>query len=120
MAYSKITFANGTTPAINDINLNKIISGIEQNNLFNLLLTTGRYKVTEFDTPLAGSITESIKLTVDDSVYATVVTEFDTPAIGSITETLTCTDLGLSSKVVTEFDTPTVSDITETSSVYTP
>lgn len=102
---------------LSSTNMNNIETGIEQNNLFNLLLTPGRYKVTEFDTPTAGDITETIKLTADDSTIATLVTEFDTPTSGDITTTLTCVSLGLSSKVVVEFDTPTAGDIKESAEV---
>jgi hypothetical protein len=104
MGYEKIVFVNGGTPAINGVNLNKIISGIEQNNLFNMLLTPARYKVTTFDDPAAGDITETIKLTVDDSTYATLVTNFDLPAAGDITTTLLCADLDLHNKVVVVFN----------------
>jgi len=114
MAYNKITWVNGGTPAINATNLNSMIDGTEQNNLFNLLLSNDKYKVTEFDTPSAGDITETIKLKSDNSTYATIITEFDTPSAGDITVTLNCSALGLSNKVITEFDTPSAGDITET------
>lgn len=113
MAYTKTTWVNGDTPAINSTNLNNIETGIEQNNLFELLLTPGKYRVTEFDTPTAGSVTESIKLSSDDSVYATLITEFDEPTAGDITETLLCGDLGINNKVVTVFNVD--GSITETS-----
>ena len=115
MAYSKIVFANGVAPAINNVNLNKIISGIEQNNIFNGLLTPDKYKLTTFDDPTVGDITKTIKLVSDSTTYATLVEEFDTPTSGDITETLTCTDLGLSNKVVTVFNVD--GSITETGSV---
>ena len=95
-------------------NLNSIVDGIEQNNLFNLLLTPGRYKVTTFDDPTAGDITETIKLTSDNSTYATITTEFDLPTIGDITTTLVCADLGINNKVVTVFNID--GSITETGS----
>jgi hypothetical protein len=92
--------------------MKSIHDGIEQNNLFNLLLTPDKYKLTEFN--IDGSITESIKLKSDDSVYATITTEFDTPTAGSITASLVCSDLGISNKVVTVFNVD--GSITETSS----
>lgn len=88
----------------------------EQNKLFQLLLTPGRYKVTQFDTPAAGDISETIKLSLDNSAVATYVTEFDVPAAGNITTTLACTFLGIANKVVTEFDTPSLGDTKETAS----
>ena len=94
--------------------LNNIQTGIEQNNLFNLLLTPDKYKLTEFDTPTVGSITESIKLKSDNTVYATITTEFDTPTAGSITTTLVCAELGINNKVVVEFNVD--GSITETGS----
>ena len=81
---------------------------------FDSLLTNSRYRVTEFDTPTAGSITETIKLVSDDSTYATRVTTFDTPVAGAITETIVCSALSVNNAFITEFDTPTSSDITET------
>lgn len=74
----------------------------------------GCYYLTEFDTPNAGDITESIKLVVDDSVIATKVTAFDTPTAGDITETLAITDGSIVVAKVTEFDTPTPGSIKET------
>jgi hypothetical protein len=102
--YTKTTWVNGGTPAINATNLDNIEKGIQQNNLFEMLLQVGRYKVTTFNDPTAGDITETIKLTADDSTYATLVTEFDTPTADDITTTLTCADLGISVKVVTVFN----------------
>ena len=93
------------TQQSNDININKLL---------NMLLTIDKYKVTEFDTPTSGDVTETIKLKSDDSIYATIITEFDTPTSGDITETIVCTDLNINNSVITEFDTPTSGDITET------
>ena len=115
MGYTRVEWVNGEAPAINADNLKNFNTGIEQNNLFNLLLTNDKYKLTEFDTPTSGSITESIKLKSDNSTYATITTEFDSPTIGDITTTLVCADLGLNNKVVTEFDDIT-GNITETGS----
>ena len=115
MGYERVEWQLGLPPFINEVNLKNFNTGIEQNNVFNLLLTNDRYKLTEFDTPTVGSITESIKLKSDDSVYATITTEFDTPNQGDITTTLVCADLGLNNKVVTEFDDIT-GNITETGS----
>jgi hypothetical protein len=84
--------------------LNNIETGIEQNNLFNLLLTPGRYKSTQFNTPTAGDVTETIYITEGNVVFATLVTEFDTPSVGAITETLQCDELGILNKVTTLFD----------------
>ena len=114
MGYAKTTWVNGGTPAINAGNLYNLETGVQQNNLFEMLLQVGRYKVTEFDVPALGSITESIKLTADDSVYATFTTEFDLPTSGDITTTLVCSDLGINNKVVTVFNID--GSITETSS----
>ncbi len=91
-----------------------IHDGIEQNNLFVMLLSNDKYKITEYDTPAAGDITETIKLKSDNSTYATIVTEFDTPAAGDITTTLTCSDLDINNKVVTVFNVD--GSITETGS----
>jgi hypothetical protein len=115
MGYSETPVWN-TGDVITEARMRNIATGIEQNNLFNLLLNNTRYKVTEFDTPSAGDITESIKNKVDDSIYATVITEFDVPTAGDITETLTCADLGIANRVITEFDTPSTGDVTETGS----
>ena len=115
MGYTKTTWVNGGTPAINEGNLDNLETGVQQNNLFEMLLQAGRYKVTTFDDPALGSITETIKLTVDDSTYATLITEFDTPTADDITSTLTCADLGISVKVVTVFNID--GSITETSEV---
>ena len=106
---------NGAAPGITAQRLNNIETGIQQNNLFELLLTPGRYKETTFDDPTSGDITETIKLTSDSSTYATLVTQFDTPTTGDITTTLTCTDLGINNKVVTVFNVD--GSITETSEV---
>ena len=136
MAYVKTTWVEGGAPGISADKLNNIESGIEDNetaigqneiaiednetaigqsNLFNVLLTPGKYKITEFDEPTSGDITETIKLTSDDSTYATLITEFDEPTSGDITTTLLCTDLSIHNKIVVEFDEPTSGDITETS-----
>jgi len=96
----------------------------ENINTINSLLTSsagmgafnGYYKVTEFDSPTTGDITETIKLSSDNSTYLTRITEFDTPTTGDITETITCSALSINIKIVTEFDTPTTGDITETTS----
>ena len=114
MGYERVEWQLGLPPFINEVNLKNFNTGIEQNNLFNLLLTPGRYKVTTFDDPTAGDITETIKLTVGDTVYATLVTEFDTPTTGDITTTLVCADLGINNKVIVEFNLD--GSITETGS----
>ena len=97
---------------VNADKMNNTETGIKQNNLFNLLLTPGRYKTTVFN--LDESITESIKLTIDDSTYATLTTTFDDPAATNITTTLVCTALSINNKVVTVFNID--ESITETSS----
>lgn len=74
----------------------------------------GYYKVTAFDTPTAGNITETIKKTSDDSVLGTKVTLFNTPSPGNIRETLAITSLGISVAKTTVFDSPVVGQITET------
>ncbi len=119
MSYTRTTWVSGAAPGISAANLNNIEDGIEQNNLFRLLLTPGRYKVTEFDTPTTDNITETIRDSGDHSVIATLVTEFDTPSGDDITVTLTCSDLGIQNVVVIEFDTPTTDNITETSTEVT-
>lgn len=98
-------------------NFNNIETGIEQSNLFALLLTPGRYKLTKFDYPEEGIITEEIRLTSDNSLYATFTTQFDTPTAGDIQTSLTCTDLGIETVVTTEFDAPEAGQITETCEV---
>ena len=114
MGYERVEWQLGLPPFINEVNLKNFNTGIEQNNLFNLLLTPGRYKVTTFDDPNLGDITETIKLTVDDTTYATLVTEFDTPNQGDITTTLVCADLSINNKVIVEFNID--GSITETGS----
>ena len=114
MGYERVEWQLGLPPFINEVNLKNFNTGIEQNNLFNMLLTNDKYKLTEFDTPSVGSITESIKLKSDDTVYATITTEFDLPAIGNIQTTLVCADLGINNKVVVEFNID--GSITETGS----
>ncbi len=80
-----------------------------------LMSFPGYYIITEFDTPTAGDITETM-YKPNDAVFLTRVTEFDEPTAGDITTTLQCTELGIHHKVVTEFDTPTAGDIKETAS----
>jgi hypothetical protein len=92
-------------------------SADDQARLLQLILTNDKYKVTQFDTPSAGSITETIRLKEDDSAYATLVTVFDSPTTGDITTTLQCTDLGIHNRVIVEFDTPSAGEIKETSEV---
>ena len=104
----------GTT--VTALYMNNIETGIQQNNLFNLLLTPGRKKGTKFDTPSQGNITEEIRLVSDNSLYATLITVFDSPTLGDITTTLECTDLNIHNRVITEFDDLT-GEITETSEV---
>jgi len=121
MAYSAKTWGYLDTYTESDANdienaMETYSTSADLNAIFNMFNKVGYYKVTEFDTPTAGDITESIKLTADDSTYATLVTEFDTPTSGDITVTLVCSDLGINRKIVTEFDTPTAGDIKETCS----
>jgi len=82
----------------------------------NLATKPNYYKVTEFDAPSPGDITETIKSSADGSVYATRITQFDVPAVGNITVTVQCAALGINNKAVTEFDTPAAGDIKETAS----
>lgn len=93
-----------------------IHDGIEQNNLFNMLLTPGRYIDDIFDYPNAGDITQEIRVSSDNSLYASLVTEFNSPSTGNITVTLECTDLGIHTKIVTEFNVPSSGRIRTTSS----
>jgi len=79
-----------------------------------LIAFPGHYVVTEFDTPTAGDITETMYKSADDTVFLTKVTEFDTPTTEDITITIECVELGIHNKSVTEFDTPTAGDIKET------
>lgn len=74
----------------------------------------GYYKVTEFDTPSAGNITETVKKISDDSVFGTKVTLFNTPTIGNIQETLIISSIGINVVKTTEFDTPSSGKIKET------
>lgn len=106
---------------VNAGNLNKIEGGIFGNQAkllglaFDSVITLpGYHKTTEFDTPTAGDITESLRLSADNSLFATRVTKFDAPAAGNITVTIQCAALGINNKVVTEFDTPGAGDIKET------
>ena len=71
------------------------------------------YKQTEFDTPTSGNITESIKLTADNSVFATKITRFNTPTSGDITETVVIASEGINVRKITKFDTPVVGNIKE-------
>lgn len=107
-------FEEGTF--VNALNMNNIETGIQQNNLFEMLLTNDRYKDYKFDIPAVGNITEEIRLKSDNSLYASYLTEFDVPNVGDITTTLTCTDLGISNKVITAFNPAVGVDIRETSS----
>lgn len=109
------TVTQAGTP-VNASNLNVIEKKLIKYAFDNISAFPGYYKVTEFDTPTAGDITETIKLTADDSTYATRVTEFDTPTSGDITVTITCSEHSLEDRVVIEFDTPTTGNITETAS----
>lgn len=59
---------------------------------------------TEFDTPSAGDITETIKVTLSGDVVATRVTEFNKPATGQIKETLSITEGSVSVAKVTTFN----------------
>ncbi len=68
--------------------------------------------VTEFDTPTAGDITETITDTATTDVIATRLTEFDTPSAGQIQVTVSVTGKG-SAVHVTTFDAPTAGDIQE-------
>ena len=79
-----------------------------------LIAFPGHYVVTEFDTPTAGDITETMYKSADDTVFLTKVTEFDTPTTEDITITIECVEFGIHNKSVTEFDTPTAGDIKET------
>ncbi len=74
----------------------------------------GYYKVTAFDTPAVGNITETLYKTADNSIFATRTTEFDQPIAGNIRVTLTCTAKGINSVTVTEFNQPTAGQIKET------
>lgn len=81
-----------------------------------LIAFPGFYIVTEFDTPNPGDITETMRKSIDDSVFLTKITEFDIPAAGNITITAECASLSIHNKVVTEFDVPDPGKIKETAS----
>lgn len=76
----------------------------------NLSVRYGWSKVTQFDVPSAGAITETLK--EGAITMATRVTLFDVPAAGNIQETVTYK--GRSFRKVTQFDVPTAGQITET------
>lgn len=73
-------------------------------------------KFPTYFTSLVYGVFEQLKLTSDDSVYATLTTEFGVPTPDDVTTTLTCNELGLLNKTVVEFDVPTLGDIKETTS----
>lgn len=66
---------------------------------------------TQNNYPTAGDITETVKLTADNTVIATRVTEFDTPAAGQIRETLHLVDGDVTVTKVTTFATDLVTEV---------
>jgi hypothetical protein len=97
-------------------NINKIEAKLLSLAFDGVITLPGYYKTTEFDKPSPGDITESLRLSADNSLFATRTTQFDTPAAGNITVIVECPELGIHNRIVTEFDTPTVGDIKETAS----
>lgn len=59
---------------------------------------------TEFNTPTAGAITETIMVTLSEDVVAMKITEFNTPASGQIRETLYITEGDITVTKVTTFN----------------
>lgn len=101
---------------VNAGNMNKIETKLLSLAFDGVITLPGYYKTTEFDKPSPGDITESLRLSADNSLFATRTTQFDTPAAGNITVIVECPELGIHNRTVTEFDTPTVGDIKETAS----
>ena len=65
---------------------------------------SGHTYKTLFDTPTSGDITEEIRNTSSDALVASKVTEFDTPAAGQIQETLSIVEDAITVRKITTFN----------------
>lgn len=65
---------------------------------------TGHRYRTIFDTPNPGDITEEIRNSLSDDLVASKLTEFDAPTLGQITETLHVVEGNMMVKKVTTFE----------------
>ncbi len=65
---------------------------------------TGHRYRTIFDTPNPGDITEEIRNSLSDDLVASKLTEFDAPTLGQITETLHVVAIAKTATKVTTFE----------------